>query len=91
MGSYGVKILKSKDAKKAYTHAAAAVLRMKDEVQKDFTTLRENIDDIQAEAEDINEKRRQDYEAQAIEDAKALLAEAEEAGAEECGIEGKEI
>ena len=29
-GSAGVKLLGSKDAKNAYTHAAAAVLRMKD-------------------------------------------------------------
>ena len=31
-GSVGVKLLASKDAKKAYTHIAAAGLRMKDSV-----------------------------------------------------------
>ena len=35
LGSYGIRILTSKDAKKAYTHGTAAVLRMKDEVVKD--------------------------------------------------------
>ena len=38
MGSYGVRILSSSDAKKAYTHTTAAVLRMKDTVMKDVTT-----------------------------------------------------
>ena len=41
-GSYGIRILTSRDAKKAYTHTTAAVLRMKDTVMKDVTTLREN-------------------------------------------------
>ena len=77
LGSYGIKLLGSSDAKKAYTHTTAAVLRMKDEVVKDFTVLKENAGDVYAEAQDINEKRRQAYEAQQIEDARALLAEAE--------------
>ena len=83
LGSYGIKILASKDAKKAYTHVTAAVLRMKDEVEKDMTTIRENAEDIQAAAKDINEKRRMEYEVQQIEDAKAVLeqAEAKEAAA----------
>ena len=56
---------------------------MKDEVEKDMTTIRENAEDIQAAAKDINEKRRMEYEAQQIEDAKAVLeqAEAKEAAA----------
>lgn len=77
LGSYGTKILASKDAKKVYTHCTAAVLRMKDEVMKDVETIRENAGDIAADAEAINEKRRQDEEAQMIADAKAVLAEAE--------------
>ena len=78
LGSYGVKLLGSRDAKKVYTQCTAAVLRMKDEVVKDVTTLKENAEDIAAEAKDINEKRRQECEAQMIEDARAILAEAEE-------------
>ncbi len=80
LGSYGVKLLGSRDAKKAYTHCTAAVLRMKDEVVKDFTTIKENVEDIAAEAQDINEQRRMEYEAQMIEDAKAILADAESRG-----------
>ncbi|MBO6163656.1 MAG: hypothetical protein J6N77_01250 [Lachnospiraceae bacterium] len=82
LGSYGVKILCSKDAKKIYTHIAAAVFRMKDEVMKDITTLKENAEDIQAAALDINEERALEEEAQMIEDAKAILADAEAAANE---------
>ena len=45
-GSAGVKLLGSKDAKNAYTHAAAAVLRMKDCVMNTVDTVRENADDM---------------------------------------------
>lgn len=75
LGSYGVKILGSKDAKKLYTHVTAAVLRMKDEVAKDITVIRENAEDIAAEARDINEQRREEEELALIEDAKAILGE----------------
>ena len=79
LGSYGAKILGSKDAKKLYTHTVAAVLRMKDEVMKDVTTIRENAEDIAASAKDINEERQRAYDAQVIEEAKAILSEAEAA------------
>ncbi|MBQ9064349.1 MAG: hypothetical protein IJ123_02760 [Blautia sp.] len=79
LGSYGLKLLGSRDAKSLYTHCTAAVLRMKDEVVKDYTTIKENAEDIGAAAKDINEKRRMEYEAQMIEDARAILAEAEAA------------
>ena len=56
-GSAGIKLLSSKDAKKAYTHATAAALRMKDCVMETVTTVQENAADILASAKDINEKR----------------------------------
>ncbi len=58
-GTAGVQILGSKDAKKAYTHATAAVLRAKDCVMTTVTTIRENGDDILADAKAINEERAQ--------------------------------
>ena len=76
-GSYGVKILKSRDMKKAYTQITAATLRMKDEVVKDFAAFSEACGDIAAEARDINEKREAEYEARMIEDARRILEEAE--------------
>ena len=56
-GSAGIKLLSSKDAKKAYTHATAAALRMKDSVMKTVTDVQENAADILASAKDINEQR----------------------------------
>ena len=64
-GSAGIKLLTSKDAKKAYTHITAAGLRMKDSVMETVTDLQENAADILAAAKDINEARAaQEAEAQ---------------------------
>ena len=56
-GSFGVKLLSSKDAKKAYIHVTAAGLRMKDSVMETVTTVQENAADILASAKDMNEAR----------------------------------
>jgi hypothetical protein len=56
-GSAGFKVLSSKDAKKAYTHATAAALRAKDSVMETVTSVQENAADILASARDINEQR----------------------------------
>ena len=56
-GTAGIKILGSKDAKKLYTHATAAVLRAKDSVMGAVTTVQENAADVLASAKDINEQR----------------------------------
>lgn len=56
-GTAGIKLLSSKDAKKAYTHCTAAVLRAKESVMKTVTTIQENAEDIYAEAQQINEER----------------------------------
>ena len=65
-GSAGIKLLTSKDAKKAYTHAAAAVLRMKDCVMQTVNQAQENCGDILAEAKEINENRAVEAEKAAI-------------------------
>lgn len=56
-GSAGIKLLTSKDAKKAYTHTTAAVLRMKESVMETVTAVQENAADILADAKDINAQR----------------------------------
>lgn len=56
-GLEGVKLLSSKDAKKAYAHCTAGVLRAKDAVLDQITTLQENCTDIYEEAKSINEDR----------------------------------
>ena len=78
-GTAGIKLLSSKDAKNAYTHCTAAVLRAKDLVVKTATTVQENAEDIYAGAKAINEDRA------AAEDVvvEAAEEEAEEQTAEE--------
>ena len=83
LGSYGVRILTSRDMKKLYTKGTAAILRMKEEVLGDVALLKENCEDIAADAREINEQRQAEWEAMEIEEAKAVLAAAE-AAAEEC-------
>jgi len=77
-GTAGIGILTSKDAKKVYTHVTAAAMRCGDEVMKTATAVKENCQDIAADAKDINEKRYEAERQQEIEDAKAVLAAAEE-------------
>ena len=68
-GSYGFKLLGSKDAKKVYTHTTAAVLRCKDQVMRDVESVQENCSDILADAKAINEAKAAEREAVYIEDA----------------------
>ncbi len=56
-GSFGIKLLSSKDAKKVYVHTAAAGLRMRDSVMQSATTVQENASDILASAKELNEER----------------------------------
>jgi len=82
-GTAGVAVLSSKDAKKAYTHVTAAVKRGADSVMKTATTIKENCEDINADADEINEARAKEAELQEIEDAKEVLRRAEEKAKEE--------
>lgn len=74
-GSVGIKLLSSKDAKRAYVHVAAAGLRMKDSVMQSVTTVQENASDILASAKELNEERA----AKEAEEAAAANLESEEA------------
>ena len=56
-GSFGVKLLASKDAKNVYVHATAAGLRMKDSVMETVTNVQENAADILTSAKDLKEER----------------------------------
>ena len=59
-GTAGIKILTSKDAKKAYTHCTAAVLRAKDCIMETVNKAQENAEDIYEEAKIINEEREEE-------------------------------
>ena len=76
-GTAGIKVLSSKDAKKAYTHCTAAVLRAKNCVVDKATTLQENCSDIYAEAQKINEDREAAEEAAVVEDVQTEAEPAE--------------
>ena len=67
-GTAGLKILGSKDAKKAYVQGTAAVLRAKDCVMQATTTVQENAEDIYAEAQEINARREEAKEEAVYED-----------------------
>ena len=76
-GTAGIKVLSSKDAKKVYTHTTAAVLRAKDSVMETVTTVRENAEDIYANAKAINEQRAEEAAAAVVEDTSKEEASAE--------------
>ncbi|MCR5735939.1 MAG: DUF6110 family protein [Lachnospiraceae bacterium] len=56
-GLEGIKLLSSKEAKKVYAHCTAGVLRAKDSVLDQVTTLQVNCNDIYEEAKAINAKK----------------------------------
>ena len=73
-GTAGVKLLTSKDAKTAYVHTTAAVLRVKDCVMDTVTSVQENCEDILAEAKSVNEARAA-AEEQYVEDQNEIIGE----------------
>lgn len=74
-GSFGIKLLSSKDVKKVYVHATAAGLRMKDSVMETVTNVQENAADVLASAKELNEERAakeaEESEAAKVEDVEA--------------------
>ena len=80
-GLEGIKLLTSKDAKKVYAHCTAGVLRAKDNVLGQVTTLRENCSDIYAQAKEINEERARKEKENEISDAEEVITEEEVAEA----------
>ena len=77
-GTAGIRVLSSKDAKKCYTHATAAVLRAKENVMETVTTVRENCDDILSDAKEINEQRAAEEESAVIADQCEEIADTSE-------------
>ena len=81
-GTAGIAILASREAKKLYTCCTAAVLRGKDAVMDCYETLKENCEDIVADAQDMNEIRYAEDAAMELEEARAVIAQYEEDMAE---------
>jgi hypothetical protein len=82
IGTAGVKILASDDAKKVYTNVTAAVLRGVDSIAETYENIKENCEDIVSDAKLINRDRYEAKEAKLIEDAKAVLKAEKEKQAE---------
>lgn len=76
-GTAGLRVLGSKDAKKVYTQTTAAVLRAKECVMTAVTTVKENTEDILADAKLINEDRAQAEEAAFCADEAAACEESD--------------
>lgn len=87
MGTAGIAILSGKDAKKAYTHCTAAVLRGKDSVMKTVALVRENCEDIYSDAVDINEKRYEEEVRKEVLRAKAIIEQYEGSCDEDISVE----
>ena len=85
LGTAGVKVLSSKDAKNVYTKITAAVLRAKDCVLDVVSNIQENAQDIYAGAQQINDDRAAAEEAADAEgqDEAEETAEAEKNETEE--------
>ncbi len=88
-GTAGIALLKSDDAKNAYTHVTAAVKRCGSAVMETATTLKENCEDINADANDINEYRAKKKEEREIADAIAKIEAYEAKKAEEAEAEAR--
>ena len=84
-GTAGIKILSSDDAKNVYSNCTAAVLRAKDCVMNVVSTVQENVEDIYAEAVEINEERaarKECFEDEADDDFEEVYEEVESAEAD---------
>ncbi len=75
LGTAGIKLLSSKDAKKVYSKCTAAVLRAKASIMKTVMTVQENAEDVLAEAKQINEEREAEEAAKVFDDAETADAE----------------
>ena len=77
LGTVGVAVLSSRDAKKVYTLVASRTLRCVDEVTRTVTKFKENCDDIIADAKEMNEEFYEEERKREIRDAKELIKTAE--------------
>ena len=81
-GTAGIAVLASREAKRVYTACTAVVLRGKDMVMDRYEILKENCEDIVADAKDRNEIRYAEDAAMELEKARAVIAQYEEDMAE---------
>ncbi len=74
-GTAGIKMLSSKDAKKAYVCATAAILRAKESVMDTVTKIQENAEDVLAQAKLENQEREEREKLLLMEDTAEEIQE----------------
>ena len=74
-GSVGLKLLSTREAKKAYVYATAAGLCAKDYVMETVTTVQENAADVLASAKEV--KAEWDEKRAAADEAAQIIDESE--------------
>ena len=84
LSTVGYRIVRSPEARKLYTLATAAVLREKEYIMTELTDIREDCEDIVADAKELNECYAEER-AKVIEDRAARRAAAAEAEANAAG------
>lgn len=67
-GTVGLKILKSKSAKKGYARVLSTGFKMKDEIDSTISEVKQHADDVYAEAKEM-------YEKDKVQDSLDLTAE----------------
>ena len=77
ISTLGYRILRSGEAKKLYTFAAAAVLREKEYIMTGVTDIREDCEDILADAKAYNEEYEEER-SRIIEDHAQRIADKKE-------------
>ncbi len=79
LGTLGLKVLTSKDARKVYANVLAAGLRAKESLMQTAEKVQASGGDILAEAKEINEARSEELFAEEAVDVEAKDAEKEKA------------
>ena len=74
-GLEGIRLLSSKDAKNVYAHCTAGVIRARDSVVTQVTTLQENCVDIYEQAKAINEERAKKDKESEVSDSDTMIVE----------------
>lgn len=89
LGTLGLKVLTSKDARKVYANVVAAGLRAKDILMQTAEKVQASGGDILAEAKEINEARSEELFAEEAKTVEAEVKAAEPAKAADTKKEAK--
>ena len=66
-GTFGLKLLASKDAKKGYSVVLSKLYKAKDGVEGTVSNIKQHADDVVADAKDLYEKEKRESNLQELE------------------------